>query len=633
MLPDMPSSFDRYGTDAFDARVIRRAISLSDDGTLVVRGWDVPERYREQATRLLAESAAAWRSRPSGAAGDLGMLAALVSVVIDRDLAPIPEAAAPSSAMSTTERFGTSAFEYQKIRDSLKINPATGALTLDAWARTVPERYLAQVIAIVEDCGRGIIRQAATRAALDAFASDVLQRILREVQPDPIGPISTAGKLPYLDTSGGDLLFNALRVPSAFKYAPDPLPDTDAAMAIAMAATTLTPTRGDMTNESKPSRFSMIAEELTYDPKPRATDVLPGDAPAMRLTAGVPECPRCGCGAFELRAGAIAVCLGCPPPAPSYQVPAGIRMDTARYRCSGCGKQRQVTCALSDVNLHCDGCRGRLALHTRQDPPKVSVSGRAVPSWDGVAPSYQRTPEDFAISDLIVDLQRDTAASNNYGNAEFINQILGRWMPVTDAYAKAERAALSILERDMLRMQPVTSETPFEVTKARISDMMRFVAVGLEVPVDPEPAWNGRGSFDADAVDRLARALAIEIGLVGFEEYALRRVGENRRAGVGDVARRTGRTWRGLLNAIARCRLEGATVISVHAASAPYELELRRTAVNLAGMLEDKSPCEYPLTIMTLSPETAQRAEEDGRDTLGRRVVVYRDHYRGKEVR
>lgn len=93
-------------------------------------------------------------------------------------------------------------------------------------------------------------------------------------------------------------------------------------------------------------------------------------------------CPRCGTGAFEgVRVSGVrvnqetgrpsVVCMGCPLPAPIYQLPDGVTLTTNRYRCEACGKEVRVTMTLSEVNLHCSGC-GRLGIHSRVDGPSRS---------------------------------------------------------------------------------------------------------------------------------------------------------------------------------------------------------------------------------------------------------------------
>lgn len=109
-------------------------------------------------------------------------------------------------------------------------------------------------------------------------------------------------------------------------------------------------------------RFAMIALELTADDSP-APAARPAET-TLLVSGGSIVCPRCGNDAFARGLGREVVCLGCLDN-PRYPLPDGVELNTYLYRCGGCGLQVSVTMMLADVNLHCAGCQ-RLTLHTRR---------------------------------------------------------------------------------------------------------------------------------------------------------------------------------------------------------------------------------------------------------------------------
>lgn len=129
-----------------------------------------------------------------------------------------------------------------------------------------------------------------------------------------------------------------------------------------------------MSDNRPDPRFAMLALELGLedgsDPLAGVVVVEPTPVPQLDVLRvnldGSVACPRCGTGAFERFLNpSMVVCRGCPPPAPTFELPNGFALKYNRYRCDACGRQAQVTMTPSEVLMYCGGC-GRLAIHTRQ---------------------------------------------------------------------------------------------------------------------------------------------------------------------------------------------------------------------------------------------------------------------------
>ena len=248
-----------------------------------------------------------------------------------------------------------------------------------------------------------------------------------------------------------------------------------------------------MSDKKPDQRFAMVALELGFEggPDPLAGVVLTEAAPTPRQldvlrvnVDGTVACPRCGNSAFEpassFTLNSSVACRGCPPPAPTYELPNGFSLKFDRYRCAACGKQTPVTMTLSEVNLYCGGC-SRLAIHTRQEVPKPKEGRKRISPEDRA--SRRKLMEALTLAATPPSLLR--------GPSVFVDEA-------NDIFFPDDHPALVELTRTMMSI----------------------------------------------------------LELEDFDAYAARRRAENRSSDdpriSRDVERGTGRTWRGIVELLAR---------------------------------------------------------------------------------
>lgn len=321
-----------------------------------------------------------------------------------------------------------------------------------------------------------------------------------------------------------------------------------------------------MTDEKKPNRFSMIAEEMTVGVEPKVIET-----PGLLVSGDSVTCSRCGLGAFEPALARLAiantsvagvpsvVCLGCPDN-PWYPLPVGLKLGTSRYRCGGCGKQSQVTMTLSDVNVHCIGC-GKLTLHVKQVSPTPSLNKKSVvdETYENALINFGDGSDGASVFDGAAGMTYRSFGRKSGGGG---GEGDGGWI----------RAAVA--------KKRVTSEMA-------VVDRMRE-KLGLE-------------DFDAFA----ARSRDANVNAVLRGDYA----GD-------DVDRRTGRTTRGLLEALARCAMNRHAQLWVRGGNPRIDDYLRNEATTLRLKLELEFPREIKFRV---GLSDRRRLEPDD-------VRVYVDH-------
>lgn len=380
-----------------------------------------------------------------------------------------------------------------------------------------------------------------------------------------------------------------------------------------------------MPGDNRPDpRFAMIALELTTEietPSPTAPDPDPGELRASTATVGLNQratfswvdnppaprrpppqlvrqplvesaeglttteiilCPRCGTGAFEggVVAGRPSVsCMGCPLPAPIYQLPDGLTLTTNRYRCEACGKEVRVTMTLSEVNLHCGGC-GRLGIHSRMDGPS-----RSFPDERPL-----RKPEEAR--------RRLTPAARRQ---------------LDDAVTRAVNAARGALPRAARPSVVVDGVNDVEI--ARDDPMMRELTRAMTSILVLE-------DFDAYA-DRRRNENSNTCGACGLsrDEHA-ERVGRSCEAFavMPDVERATGRTTRGVVELLARHYLATTNpTVWVLGGSEQADSWLRSTVFDLRNRLGRDHPSRVGVV-----PNVMELEERGLRPPAG--VMLYIDH-------
>lgn len=313
-----------------------------------------------------------------------------------------------------------------------------------------------------------------------------------------------------------------------------------------------------MSGDDKPSRFAMISEEMINPPELAKVEISP-DPGGLTLGGEVTVCPRCKLGAFEL-APTISyqvriICLGCPPPAPTYFIPEGTEVRVNPYRCCRCGNRARVTMTLSEVNLHCRACR-QLTLHTRQVPAPT-------PTPTYTAEFFERKPNQ---------------------KPEPVGRIPG--------FAK------SILKWDNFAWDDLTFGISFQ----------------------PETK-----SQDAD---KLVERMRVALKLENFFDYAQKRRLMNAELVVqgaydgNDIARGTGRTTRGLLEALVQCIIDNKRKIMVRGGSIRAEMFCFEMLKDILISIANSS--DRDLRMMLVLVKVSRYSDDQAR--MYRDAITYVDH-------
>jgi hypothetical protein len=294
-----------------------------------------------------------------------------------------------------------------------------------------------------------------------------------------------------------------------------------------------------MPNENRPDlRFAMIAEEMTTEVKMTVADVV------VELVVGGDgiTCPRCGFGAFAPIPNREVVCLGCPDH-PSYPLPAGVELITNRYRCCQCRCQRLVTMTLSDVNLHCVSCR-RLALHSKQ-----------------VDPAPSRTQGSLA----------ERVLGQN-------QRSIFRWVPDPEPIAPAQEA----------RRRPLSASEVEQMSAPLDADELERLSLEMDsrTEVAGLPVIGSKIDDDHPVLARAVDVMMKRLRLDDFSAFAARVFYENanvRKVLPKDYVRGTGRTTKGIVEAIARCALEETRCLWVKSVRPRYDADLCQLVRRLRG--------------------------------------------------
>lgn len=328
-------------------------------------------------------------------------------------------------------------------------------------------------------------------------------------------------------------------------------------------------------NRSDP-RFAMLALELGLEDEsdPLAGVVLTEPAPTPRQLDvlrvdldGSVACPRCGTGAFETTFSTtlnLVACRGCPPPAPTYELPNGISLKFNRYRCDACGKQTPVTMTLSEVNLYCGGC-SRLAIHTRQEVAAKKLLGK------------KRSGVDVDREKRLDDLYASFSNASNFGSRR------------------------RLATRDFLP----------SVFVDEVNDILM-----------PE---------DHPALVELTKTMMSILKLEDFDAYAARRRDENRASDDPrrnrDEERGTGRTWRGIVELLARHYLATTRpTVWVLGGSEREDDWLRNEVISIRNELGNDHPAKVGVV-----PDVERLVERKLKPPAG--VMLFVDHtfYEGRK--
>lgn len=323
-----------------------------------------------------------------------------------------------------------------------------------------------------------------------------------------------------------------------------------------------------MSDDSKRSRFSAIVEEMTGAVVP-APKQRPGQPEALRVPrvfeevvkvalGRVDSCPKCRCVAFTLSAdGTSATCRACPLPAPTYRVQwlDGAVITMSPYKCERCYQDVMLTSTVDRINVYCSPCeRLSLFMLSLTEPSRVKPKV----DWNGLLERVKNIK-------WVPTYERE------------IPEAYFRQRPETDAELRARVEQLSM----------VSLVTVFEDSKTNVR---------------------------LETVEQLRNVA----GLLPFGYYASLITERNRENGLrpSDEIRRTGRTTKGILYALADVVTRGARTLAVRSTTERHEKELIRYAWDLytkCGLAAAK-----PLMTIKSYPTNPT--------TLTRDAVIYMDH-------
>lgn len=298
----------------------------------------------------------------------------------------------------------------------------------------------------------------------------------------------------------------------------------------------------------------MIALEMSGEIEPPPSP--PSAAPQLRIDGdGSITCPRCTFKAFVPIPNREVVCVGCPDNR-RYAMPAGSYLGpTPPYRCDSCGGRRPVTMTLSEVYLHCVDCK-RLTLHVKQiDANEVRRERYALER----SARQVRTPPPW-----------------NFKSS--LGWSLG-WLESNNDF------------------KPFTPSETLTAANEALRDLSSRVRI--------EARDNTR------ALERVVtERMRVALGLADFDVFAKTRRETNAAAVIrgeysgNDIARRTGRTTRGLLEMIAKCSLERWVEMWVRSGSERHDKELRNRAEEMIDALKLDYPSNVRITTIAAEPLT-----------------------------
>lgn len=125
---------------------------------------------------------------------------------------------------------------------------------------------------------------------------------------------------------------------------------------------------------------------------------------------------------------------------------------------------------------------------------------------------------------------------------------------------------------------------------------------------------------NAGQLAQVADEIRLALKLYDFDVFASNRRALNESRGVEDLARRTGRTWRGLVAAFARCVVDRCAVLKIRGGSDASEQAMLSEATELAEDLRIAGwSTDYPKVIW-IHPKRAALAAPPGE-------ILYVDHH------
>jgi hypothetical protein len=369
-----------------------------------------------------------------------------------------------------------------------------------------------------------------------------------------------------------------------------------------------------MSDDKQRTRFSAVIEELTGPTEPATKVELKAAVPEFAITFpyvvkvrdGVPStCPKCDCAVYtpliDLRRsqGGIAVmCRACPLPPPVYQVELetwtalAVNIKTNPYRCGQCNKNSMVSIAVDRVNLYCEQCR-TLTIHgaVTSFPLKAQVDdAKTFAELLGFRPSTR-------------DVDTSTFFRGNDSDDELRERVNARLLELRLGMVTATES------------RNLSEWNNFDARPSRRSED-RF---SFSESIGRRTSWQDRIRVLADRFYDI-------LDLLPAEKWAINTRLENVykfNAKPRDVVRRTGRTTRGLLEALAEVVLKSAGRLFVRGSSATRDKMhvqdawdfYKRLGLRVAEPL-------HTVSIMPLNARDGWRVTDNEPD-----AVVFVDHH------
>lgn len=342
-----------------------------------------------------------------------------------------------------------------------------------------------------------------------------------------------------------------------------------------------------MPDDKRPNpRFAAVALEMSGEIEPPPSP--PSTAPQLLVDGdGSITCPRCTFKAFVPISNREVVCVGCSGN-PWYALPDGINIGpTPPYRCDSCGGRRPVTMTLSEVNLHCVDCK-RLTLHVKQ----IDAN----------------------------EVRRERFAMERGARQLRMPEQLNRWLesklgtPADERRLRMPDPELLVQTRDYSNPVPPkwNFKAPLRWRSESNDDFNPFtpsetLTAADEALRDLSSRVSSETRENTRALERVVtERMRVDLGLADFDVFAKTRRETNAAAVIrgeysgNDIARRTGRTTRGLLEVIAKCSLERWVQVWVRSSSERHDKELCGRAAEMIATLMLDYPREVRIMAMQL---------------------------------
>lgn len=398
--------------------------------------------------------------------------------------------------------------------------------------------------------------------------------------------------------------------------------------------------------QSALSRFSAVAAEITTHiaplkkPSPPVVEKVVArqlfpEVVTVDINGTPSPCPRCSCQAFTPDENRKQVaCRGCPLPSPMFEIeltPGGPGAKAYDYRCCSCGAKSLVTMQLSQLNLYCWGCK-KLTLHDLQTVAKAAIDTdtkkQMIGALYGARDKETRVNDPSASRGAGTRVFRGSKATFKFngieigGIAEDIEYTESTFNP--DAEVPSGNDLVDAIGYSLSFTTKSESGSDWAQTIAKLSEKVS-AAYGM-TPEQLAEKYIAERDAMSTPVAQLMEMFREKLGLMPFAEFEEMQRDENIVREQMDFPtdgrnreRRTGRTTRGLLQAIAQFVVSDKRFLCVVGVSERYTRDLWKLAVEMV----QKINLARRVDIKPIFPNDFDEEFDYGRSQSS---IVYVDH-------